>query len=148
MLIRIATAADLEGWVELRASLWPDGAIDAHRNEVRAALASDDDDKVALLAVDDAGRICGFAEAALRYDYVNGCETSPVAFLEGICIRPEHRGRGVGRRLCSAVEAWGRDRGCSELASDALLANSASHAFHGAIGFEETERVVYFRKAL
>jgi aminoglycoside 6'-N-acetyltransferase I len=38
--------------------------------------------------------------------------------------------------------------GCSELASDARLENSASHAMHRALGFSETQRVVYFRKAL
>jgi aminoglycoside 6'-N-acetyltransferase I len=35
-----------------------------------------------------------------------------------------------------------------ELASDALLDNNGSHAMHEALGFTETERVVYFRKAL
>ena len=48
----------------------------------------------------------------------------------------------------AAVERWVREQGCSELASDALLANEASHRAHAACGFEETERVVYFRKRL
>ncbi|MDB5495666.1 MAG: aminoglycoside acetyltransferase [Phenylobacterium sp.] len=34
------------------------------------------------------------------------------------------------------------------MASDALLDNRESHAFHSAVGFEEAERVVYFRKIL
>jgi aminoglycoside 6'-N-acetyltransferase I len=34
------------------------------------------------------------------------------------------------------------------MASDAFLDNSASHQMHGALGFSETERVVYFRKSL
>jgi aminoglycoside 6'-N-acetyltransferase I len=38
--------------------------------------------------------------------------------------------------------------GCTELASDALLDNQASHAMHEALGFAETERVVYFLKPL
>jgi aminoglycoside 6'-N-acetyltransferase I len=41
-----------------------------------------------------------------------------------------------------------RDQGCREFASDALLDNSGSLAAHAACGFEETERVVYFRKRL
>jgi aminoglycoside 6'-N-acetyltransferase I len=48
----------------------------------------------------------------------------------------------------AAAGQWGRERGCSELASDALLDNEASHRFHHAAGFAETERVVYFRKPL
>jgi aminoglycoside 6'-N-acetyltransferase I len=35
-----------------------------------------------------------------------------------------------------------------ELASDADIANAVSHATHRALGFQETERVVYFRKVL
>ena len=35
----------------------------------------------------------GFAEASIRHDYVNGCETSPVVFLEGIYVRSEYRKR-------------------------------------------------------
>jgi aminoglycoside 6'-N-acetyltransferase I len=38
--------------------------------------------------------------------------------------------------------------GCTELASDALLDNQTSHAMHEALGFVETERVVYFLKPL
>ncbi len=143
----MATAKDLEPWAELRHSLWPSSTIDEHRAELLAMLQSTTDDKVAFVSIDDA-RIHGFAEATLRRDYVNGCETSPVAFLEGIYVRPDARGGGVGRALGAAVEAWGREKGCTELASDALLENANSQRFHAAIGFEETERVVYFRRRL
>jgi aminoglycoside 6'-N-acetyltransferase I len=49
--------------------------------------------------------------------------TSPVAFLEGWYVDPDYRGARVGRRLVEAVEAWAREQGFSELASDALLDN-------------------------
>ncbi len=54
----------------------------------------------------------------------------------------------MGRALAEAVGLWGKDRGCTEYASNALLDNVDSHNFHAAIGFAETERVVYFRKEL
>jgi aminoglycoside 6'-N-acetyltransferase I len=47
-----------------------------------------------------------------------------------------------------AAERWARERGFPELASDALLDNSLSHAAHGALGFEVVERIVVFRKVL
>jgi aminoglycoside 6'-N-acetyltransferase I len=46
------------------------------------------------------------------------------------------------------VEAWARERGFRELASDALLENTVSHAAHAALGFEEVERAVKYRKPL
>ena len=129
----------------MRAELWPE----ADPGDLRAeALAWDATAGVALLAFDGAGRPARMAEATLRYDYVNGTESSPVGFLEAWYVDAHHRGRGVGRALIAAVEAWTREQGCTELASDALLDNTASHAAHAACGFEETERVVYFRKAL
>ncbi len=63
-------------------------------------------------------------------------------------MRPDYRGRGVARALIAAVTEWAKAKGLRELASDALLDNAASHAMHQALGFTETERVIYFRKAL
>ena len=70
------------------------------------------------------------------------------AFLEGIFVRPGARRQGVGQALVATVEQWGREQGCTELGSDARLDNPDSHAFHGGCGFDETGRVVYFRKPL
>ena len=146
-MIRRATNADVEALAELRFALWPDEPLAVRRAEAEANVARTDGGLVAFLAVDN-DEVAGFAEASLRRDYVNGCETSPVAFLEGIYVRPGQRRQGVARELVAAAEQWGRERGCGEFASDALLDNHASHRFHAAAGFEETERVVYFRKRL
>ena len=146
MIVRPAETADLDAWAALRADLWQDGSVAEHRDEAADMLA---DAKLANFVAEAAdGTIIGFAEAALRHDYVNGCETSPVAFVEGIYVAPEHRKADVARALCEAIAAWGRENGCTELASDAEADNVQSHAFHRAIGFEETERVVYFRMEL
>ncbi len=147
-MIDIGGESHLDDWARLRALLWPDTSIEAHRAELAQALFAGDDATVAFVASTGAGEIVGFAEGSLRADYVNGCETSPVTFLEGIYVEPEHRQSGIARELCRAVEAWGRAAGSLEMASDADLSNTASHAFHAAVGFEETERVVFFRKLL
>jgi aminoglycoside 6'-N-acetyltransferase I len=44
--------------------------------------------------------------------------------------------------------AWALGEGLSEIASDSLIDNVAAHAAHRALGFAETERVVYFRRPL
>lgn len=148
MPIRIATQLDLQSWVALRARLWSDTSLDQHRSEAREMLAKSPAGGIVFLDVGDRGGLRAFAEAALRHDHVNGCETSPVAFLEGIFVCPNFQGSGIGRDLLSSVQSWARERGCSELASDAHIANVASQAFHRASGFEETDRVVYYRKLL
>ena len=101
-----------------------------------------------FLAYSPANDAIGLAEVSVRSDYVNGTETSPVAFLEGLYVVPHARRNGVGAALVAAAFDWGRSAGCREIASDALLENSTSHVVHRALGFEETERVVYFRRKL
>jgi aminoglycoside 6'-N-acetyltransferase I len=142
-----AHAADHDDWLAMRVDLWPEGREDEHRADIEAYDEAGQS-PICLIARDEAGTALGFAEAALRQDYVNGCETSPVAFLEGIYVRPDARGRGVARRLVMAVEAWAVGLGCTEFASDADIGNVDSHAMHEALGFTETQRVVYFRKLL
>jgi aminoglycoside 6'-N-acetyltransferase I len=141
------TLQALEDWVALRHALWPEGSAQDLRSEAQALLW-EQRDFIALLARLPDGTAAGLAEAALRHDYVNGCATSPVAFLEGIYVRPEHRNKGLARLLCRAVEDWAKRRGCREFASDVLLDNTGSQTMHRALGFEETERVVYYRKTL
>lgn len=134
-------------WVALRRALWPHATEREHRLEAEALLARTGD-AVAFLARTAADAAVGFAEATLRRDYVNGCTTSPVAFLEGLYVRPDWRRRGIARLLVGAVRGWALDLGCSELASDADLRSLASRRMHAALGFEETERVVFFRMSL
>src|SRR5688572_28849457 len=136
MRVTTATEADKDDWHRLRCALWPDSNV---RLSDLDPMLSEPDRYANFIARDDLGEMIGFAEAALRYDYVNGCKTSPVAFLEGIYVTPGHRRRGVARALVEAVADWGRAKGCAELASDALLANVDSRRMHRALGFEDIE---------
>lgn len=146
--IAVATSGDAADWAEMRGALWPGGGDGGtHADDINRLLA-DAGATVNLIARDETGRAVGFAEASLRRDYVNGCKTTPVAFLEGIYVVPPARGQGVARALVDATERWARQRGVTELASDALFDHQASHKMHNALGFEETQRVVFFRKIL
>jgi aminoglycoside 6'-N-acetyltransferase I len=146
--VATAVAADAADWAVMRNALWP-GLGDRHEEHLAdiKRLLADPGDTINVIARIE-GDAAGFAEAALRHDYVNGCETSPVAFLEGIYVNTEFRGRGVARELVKAIEAWALARGCTEFASDAAIDNATSHAMHKALGFTETQRVVYFRKVI
>jgi aminoglycoside 6'-N-acetyltransferase I len=81
---------------------------------------------------------------SLRYECVPGATQSPVAYVEGIYVEADYRNQGVGRFLIQHAERWAIDLGCVRLASDALLENTDSYAFHTQLGFQEVERVVTF----
>ena len=46
----------------------------------------------------------GFAQCRLRYDYVEGTETSPVGYLEGIFVMENFRKRGYAAELLAECE--------------------------------------------
>ncbi|KAA5835745.1 GNAT family N-acetyltransferase [Pseudomonas chlororaphis] len=148
-MIRIepCQSAHQADWLPLRQALWPDCPAEEHRDEI-ASLLDDPRRYINLLAYTADGRPVGLTEASLRHDYVNGTEHSPVVFLEGLYVSAEQRRQGIAERLIDAVAQWGRDQGCVEMASDTGLENLVSQTVHKALGFEETERVVYFRKSL
>jgi aminoglycoside 6'-N-acetyltransferase I len=140
-------AATLPAWRRMRQALWPEMTEEENTRETEAMMVEGPRFFVRI-GWNTEGGAAGFAEATLRSDYVNGCASSPVVFLEGIYVEPWARRQGVARDLVNAVGTWGRECGCREFASDALLENAESHAMHRALGFEETDRVVYFRKIL
>lgn len=144
MTIRPATEADLPGWYALRVQLWPDATTPTDEEDMREFVNSPD---WRILLADVDGQVVGFLEASLR-DYAEGCETAPVGYLEGWFVAEPHRRRGVGAALVRAAEDWARGQGCTEMASDAELHNRLSHRTHEALGYEEVERVVLFRKTL
>ena len=129
----------------MRAALWPDDDVDALAAELETLLT--DSTQVAFVAERDAGGLCGFAEASIRR-FANSNDEAPCAFLEGWWVDADRRREGIGRALVAAVEDWARSQGFHELGSDALLDNTLSHQAHRRLGFEERERVVYFRKWL
>ena len=102
---------------------------------------------IAWVAVDENARVVGAAEATIRL-FANGCESLRVLFLEGIAVDPARRGSGTAAALMAVIEDWARREGISEIASDALLTDAEGQAFHRALGFAETERVIGFRKVM
>lgn len=146
MTIRYRLPSDDPEWLRLRCALWPEGSIADHRDGMAEWLARPD--TAVLVAVRRKGvTLAGFAEVGTR-PYADGCASSPVAFLEGWYVDADVRRGGIGTALVRAAESWARERGLTELASDALLENLTSHRAHEALGFLEVERAVRYRKQL
>jgi aminoglycoside 6'-N-acetyltransferase I len=147
MLVRVIAHSDAPAWERMRQTLWPSAAGE-HAGEIARFFSGDRRDPLeVLLAIEDSGRAVGFAELSIRQS-AEGCYSGRVAYLEGWFVEPAARRRGVGSALVKAAEAWGRDQGCTELASDVELGNTASAAAHSALGFAEIVRKVCFRKDL
>ena len=152
--VRYIQPSDRERWLALRCQLWPDERKDLLTEDTQRFFAEPARSggvlpEAVVVAEDpeNAPDILGFAELSRRL-YAEGCETSPVGFLEGWFVVASVRGRGIGRALVEAGEQWARAVGCKEFASDTLVDNIGSAAAHRALGFEEVEVIRCFRKDL
>jgi aminoglycoside 6'-N-acetyltransferase I len=151
--VRHAEAADADQWLRLRAALWPEEDPSGLADDVTRFFQSPGDGQGSepeAVLVASVGRdlsLVGFAELSRRA-YAEGCNTSPVGFLEGWYVEPGYRRHGIGRALVAAAEQWARSLGCREFASDAVAENMLSAAAHKAIGFEEVGLIRCFRKSL
>lgn len=142
-MIRKATAKESPILAEMAVQMWDDNTIDALEAEFADLVRHDD--AAAFIRYAD-GQPVGFAQCGLRRDYVEGTESTPVGYLEGIFVKAEYRNRGYARELLAACETWAKDSGCTEFASDCELDNVLSLKFHMATGFTEANRIICFRK--
>jgi len=145
IIIRRAAPEDKPDWLRMRLLLWTYATAEGFEPELDPILA--DPNQAAFIASLPDGRRVGFLEAGLRA-YGEGCETSPVGYIEGIYVDEDMRGQGLSLRLMRAAEDWAREKGCTEIASDTWLENEASIQMHLRLGYEEMERLVHFAKRL
>ena len=143
--VREITEADRPDWVRLRDALWP-GSLWDHDEETRKYFATRSSAMIVFVA-EHAGSIVGFLEMDFR-PYAPVCTSSPVPFIEGWYVEPEWQRQGIGRALVEAAEARARAMGYTEMGSDAELDNADGIAAHRAVGYEEVERIVCFRRSL
>ena len=144
-MIRKAEMQDLPILAELACRLWPDNTADEMCSEMGEILAKPD--AAFFLAYAEKVPI-GFAQCQLRHDYVEGTDSSPVGYLEGIYVAEAYRKQGIAKALLTACESWAKTKGCSEFASDCELGNTQSLQFHLNVGFEEANRIICFTKKL
>ena len=141
MTIKRAAKADLNEAARLAKLLWPE-----YDPEELAPLLTSPEAAVFLCV--DGDKAVGFAQCQLRRDYVEGCDTSPVGYLEGVYVADGYRRQGAATALVDACQDWAREQGCVEFASDCELDNTDSLRFHLGVGFEEANRVICFTKRL
>jgi aminoglycoside 6'-N-acetyltransferase I len=101
-----------------------------------------------LVSQDEGGALTGFIEIGLR-SHADACDPSrPVGFVEGWFVHEASRRQGIGSALMRSAEAWSREQGCREMASDTWIDDERSISAHQAVGFEIVDRCVHFRKPL
>ena len=145
--IRIIRALDGDAALlgKMASLLWPEHRPQDLAGEFEELLSSRE--MAAFIAYEEQLPV-GFAQCQLRHDYVEGTDSSPVGYLEGLFVKPSHRRRGIAKMLVQACEDWAREQNCFEFASECELDNNVSRQFHLRAGFLEANQIVCFVKRL
>ena len=144
-MIKSAVKSDARILAELAIQMWKDSTVMDLEKGFEELITNE---KAVCFIKYVHNKAIGFAQCQLRTDYVEGTETSPVGYLEGIFIVEKYRHSGYAKELLIACEKWAKEKNCSEFASDCELDNNDSFNFHIAMGFEEANRIICFRKDL
>ena len=129
-------------WAELCIKLWPHTSTHSMLEEMYDGTLGYN----FLYLLDN--EYIAFISLSLRDEYVEGTKSTPVGYIEGIYVKPEHRSKGIAKELIEFAKKFSRENGCSELASDCILENEASRKFHNKIGFKEANTIVHFTMEL
>ena len=144
-MIKRAETEDAGALAALAIQMWTDHDPDALTEEFRELINNED---AACFLKYVGGRPVAFAQCQLRHDYVEGTDSSPVGYLEGVFVAEGYRRKGYAAALLAECERWAKKKGCSEFASDCELDNADSLRFHMALGFTEANRIICFKKEL
>jgi len=135
--IRIAGTSDVAAIVRLCDQLGYAVAL----ADVAAALEemSRSREHCALVAMDPAGAVIGWIHVFRKLLL----ETPPFAEIGGFVVDEAHRGRGAGRSLLAAVEAWARENTLAGLHVRVNTIREGAFEFYESAGFRihKTQRV-------
>ena len=132
-------------WQRMRRELYGDLSSRFHETEMELIFSSVD--ATCFIGLDDSGAAVAMLELSLR-NFVDGCLGGPVGYLEGIYVAPGQRKRGYGKELTEFAASWFRSKGFQDMAADAELHNLEAQTFLENAGFDETYRIVEYKKSL
>jgi GNAT superfamily N-acetyltransferase len=144
--IRTAEAADIEamaGLLNRLFSLEQDFLPDIAKQRQGLSLFLDGCGKHRCLLVAEAyGRARGMVSAQI---VISTAEGAFCALVEDLVVEPEYRGRGMGKALLKALEAWAVAHGLARLQLLADRNNYPALAFYRHCGWQNT-RLICLRK--
>ncbi|MFH7002211.1 aminoglycoside 6'-N-acetyltransferase [Flavobacterium bizetiae] len=143
--IEVLSLQNLNQLTELVLEFWNDCLFEKELESYKSII--DSEDEICYVVKRDEHYIA-FVHLSTRNDYVEGAENLPVAYIEGIYVKPAYQKQGIAKELVKIAENWVKEKGFTQIASDTESGNLGSIDFHTKSGFTEVERIVCFIKNL
>ena len=133
---------DFTAWEQMRKAIY--SSVDDKLNRQEMENIFDSDEWSCQFIEEESGQKIGLVEVSAR-NIVDGCLSSPVAYLEGLYLKPKYRNQGIGKQVVQMIMRWCSENGFTELATDTELRNEKAQHFYMSLGFKETDRVVEYK---
>ena len=103
-MIKKAKREDYKIVAKLAKELWMEHSIEELEKEFWEYLTSKN---VSIFIAYENQIPIAFVQVSLRYEYVEGTTTSPVAYLEGIFVKNDYRNQGIGTSIiCDILKQY------------------------------------------
>lgn len=138
--------SDFDSLLKMGLKLWTDYGKMELSNELERVCSLN---KQKILIAKNARDIAiGFSIFSIREDYVEGADSTPTGYLEGIYVESQFRKNGIAKRFMQIGEQWLKSKNCTQIGSNTWLTNLESRKFHKSLGFWEEDELVHFLKDL
>lgn len=129
--LRTATPADLNHILENFSAFWDHDEPRARHHPMFVREFAD-----CSLAVVDDGQLVAYLLGVVSSAFDDGGR--PWAYVHMVAVRRPHRRRGLAKHLYTRFAELARSRGCSVMRATVAVSNTASQAFHVALGMTPT----------
>lgn len=141
MKIRPFRDGDAKGFVSLVRALARYEKLKPPDAAASRRLVRDIGRRVRVLVAEEEGRLVAYAIYFFAY---SSFLARPTLYLEDVFVVPEHRHRGLGRKIIEALVREARREGCGRMEWMALGWNKVARRFYAGLGAQPlTEWVTY-----
>jgi GNAT superfamily N-acetyltransferase len=95
-----------------------------------------------VLLVEEKGEAVGFCLFFYNYSTFLG---KPGLYIEDLYVRPEHRGKGIGKKLFKEIAAIAREKNCGRIEWWVLDWNKPAIAFYAGMGAKPMDEWTVYR---
>ena len=142
IVIREAAGTDVPALTRLAGELGY--ASEETQIKLRLDHVTADKNQRLFVAEDSGGEVVGW----VHVNFGRWLVVDPRGEVMGLIVSAAMRGRGVGRRLMQAAEAWTKHRGGTLLTLRSNIVRKEAHGFYEGIGYKITKTSLNFAKTL
>ena len=141
VVVRPLTTGDAPAVAELCGQLGYPGTAEQLAQRIQRSNHSEDRSIFGALLY---GEFAGWIDATVE----RHLQSEDIVVIGGLVVRESVRGRGLGKRLCEAVEQWARERGFQRVRVRSQIKRDDAHRFYLQNQYRQVKTSLVFEKNL